>query len=195
MPNLKPGDIKRALTIYEIARLAGASQSIVFRVLNCNKPVAPEIQANILKIVEEPNHRSNMAARGLFQARSGQYSNADVNGSYNIRRKVVPNAFADGIGAVAVQPVRVYTTCQLKVWPNLSIPSDTIPQQQPPVDELTFVKIYSANVNIDRINPWILRSDRIPRRAWLRCVRIQQNMLNPKRDGYSGYARPYLHPR
>jgi putative transposase len=46
--------------------------------------------------------------RGLFRASSGQYINADVNGSYNILRKVVPKAFADGIGAAVVQPVRVY---------------------------------------------------------------------------------------
>ncbi len=46
--------------------------------------------------------------RGLFRARDGRLIQADVNGSYNILRKVVPNAFANGIGAAAVQPVRVY---------------------------------------------------------------------------------------
>ena len=33
--------------------------------------------------------------------------NADVNGSYNILRKVVPTAFAQGIGGVVVRPIRV----------------------------------------------------------------------------------------
>jgi len=46
--------------------------------------------------------------RGLFRASDGRTLQADVNASYNILRKVVPNAFADGIGAAVVQPVRVY---------------------------------------------------------------------------------------
>jgi IS605 OrfB family transposase len=46
--------------------------------------------------------------RGLFRAANGRTIQADVNGSYNILRKVVPNAFANGIGAAVVQPVRVY---------------------------------------------------------------------------------------
>ncbi len=46
--------------------------------------------------------------RGLFRAADGRFINADVNGAYNILRKVIPNAFADGIGAAVVQPVRVY---------------------------------------------------------------------------------------
>lgn len=46
--------------------------------------------------------------RGLFRAGDGRTIQADVNGSYNILRKVVPNAFADGIEAAVVQPVRVY---------------------------------------------------------------------------------------
>ncbi len=33
--------------------------------------------------------------------------NADVNGSYNILRKVVPTAFSQGIGGVVVRPIRV----------------------------------------------------------------------------------------
>ena len=44
--------------------------------------------------------------RGLYRASDGRTLNADVNGSANILRKVVPNAFgADGIEAVAVRPV------------------------------------------------------------------------------------------
>jgi putative transposase len=45
--------------------------------------------------------------RGLFRASDGRLLNADVNGSANIIRKVVPNAFANGIEAVVVSPVRV----------------------------------------------------------------------------------------
>ena len=45
--------------------------------------------------------------RGLFRARDGSTLNADINGAGNIIRKVIPNAFADGIAAVAVPPMRV----------------------------------------------------------------------------------------
>jgi putative transposase len=38
---------------------------------------------------------------------SDQLINADVNGSYNILRKAIPNAFSDGIGSCVVQPRRV----------------------------------------------------------------------------------------
>lgn len=45
--------------------------------------------------------------RGLFKSYNGTLINADVNGSYNIMKKVVPNVFADGIEGVAVHPYRV----------------------------------------------------------------------------------------
>jgi putative transposase len=45
--------------------------------------------------------------RGLFRASTGQCLNADINGAYNILRKVVPNAFGNGIGGVVVHPVRI----------------------------------------------------------------------------------------
>jgi putative transposase len=45
--------------------------------------------------------------RGLFRARGRRYLNADINGAYNILRKVVPNAFGNGIGGVVVHPVRI----------------------------------------------------------------------------------------
>jgi putative transposase len=45
--------------------------------------------------------------RGLFVASDGRRINADVNGSYNIMRKVIPNAFGQGNGieGVVVHPV------------------------------------------------------------------------------------------
>jgi putative transposase len=43
--------------------------------------------------------------RGLFKTNTGRYINADVNASYNIITKAVPNAFAEGIEGVAVHPV------------------------------------------------------------------------------------------
>ena len=45
--------------------------------------------------------------RGLFQSANNMLINADVNGSYNILKKAIPNAFDDGIEGVAVHPYRV----------------------------------------------------------------------------------------
>jgi putative transposase len=45
--------------------------------------------------------------RGLFQAADGRRLNADINGAFNIMRKVVPDAFGNGIGGVVVHPVRI----------------------------------------------------------------------------------------
>lgn len=43
--------------------------------------------------------------RGLYKSKSGNLINADVNGSYNIMRKVVPNVFSDGIEGFRVNPL------------------------------------------------------------------------------------------
>jgi len=45
--------------------------------------------------------------RGMFKSYNGILINADVNGSYNIMKKVVPNAFVNGIEGVAVHPYRI----------------------------------------------------------------------------------------
>lgn len=46
--------------------------------------------------------------RGLYKIRGEKtYINADVNGSYNILRKAVPNAFANGIEGVGVHPIDI----------------------------------------------------------------------------------------
>jgi putative transposase len=45
--------------------------------------------------------------RGLYRAANGRHLNADVNGAYNILRKVLPNAFSKGIAGAAVHPVRL----------------------------------------------------------------------------------------
>ncbi len=47
--------------------------------------------------------------RGLFRASDGRLINADINGAFNIMRKVFPNVFADGIEDVVVHPLRM--TC------------------------------------------------------------------------------------
>ena len=42
--------------------------------------------------------------RGLFISNNGIKINADVNGAYQILKKVIPNAFADGIEGVGLHP-------------------------------------------------------------------------------------------
>ena len=45
--------------------------------------------------------------RGLYRAADGRHINADVNGSYNIMRKVAPDAFAQGSRGCVVHPIRL----------------------------------------------------------------------------------------
>ncbi|MFB8793230.1 MAG: transposase [Microcoleus sp.] len=45
--------------------------------------------------------------RGLYKTSRGRLINADVNGSYNILRKAIPNALCDGIESCVVQPRRL----------------------------------------------------------------------------------------
>ena len=45
--------------------------------------------------------------RGLFKTSKGLLINADVNGSYNILKKAVPNAFVNGIEGLAVNPLKL----------------------------------------------------------------------------------------
>ena len=44
--------------------------------------------------------------RGLFVSKSGKTINADVNGAYQIMKKVVPDAFSEGVEGVGLHPVR-----------------------------------------------------------------------------------------
>lgn len=46
-------------------------------------------------------------ARGLFKSNRDEFINADLNGAYQIIKKVLPNAFADGIEGVGLHPVRI----------------------------------------------------------------------------------------
>ena len=51
--------------------------------------------------------------RGLFKSKNGTKINADINGSANIIRKVIPNAFANGIEGIVVFPRR-FTPFEVK---------------------------------------------------------------------------------
>ena len=54
---------------------------------------------------DPPVFSGKRVKRGLYRAKDGRTLNADVNGSYNILRKAVPDAFGKGIEAPVVAPV------------------------------------------------------------------------------------------
>ena len=56
---------------------------------------------------KENYDKSRRKHRGLFVSNKGIKINADVNGAYQIMKKVFPNAFADGIEGVGLHPIRV----------------------------------------------------------------------------------------
>jgi len=58
-------------------------------------------------ITKHDEYLGKRIKRGLFKSKKGIIINADVNASYNILRKVIPNVFANGIEGVAVHPYRV----------------------------------------------------------------------------------------
>ena len=55
----------------------------------------------------ETNFSGRRIRRGLYRSKDGIIINADVNGSYNIMRKVIPDAFANGIAGVELHPIRL----------------------------------------------------------------------------------------
>jgi putative transposase len=58
-------------------------------------------------ITPAPTFSGKRVKRGLYRAASGRHLNADVNGAYNIIRKVAPDAFAQGSRGCVVHPVRL----------------------------------------------------------------------------------------
>lgn len=59
------------------------------------------------KICKHDKYKGSRIKRGLFKSSNNILINSDVNGSYNILKKAIPNAFAEGIEGVAVHPYRV----------------------------------------------------------------------------------------
>lgn len=59
------------------------------------------------KICKHEEYLGRRIKRGLFRSGNGVLINADVNGSYNIMRKAIPNAFANGIEGLAVNPIKL----------------------------------------------------------------------------------------
>ena len=59
------------------------------------------------KRTEPPTFSGKRIARSWYRAGNGQVIHADVNGSYNIGRKVAPTAFGLGVAGAAVRPRRL----------------------------------------------------------------------------------------
>ncbi|MFX0211432.1 MAG: RNA-guided endonuclease InsQ/TnpB family protein [Candidatus Hodarchaeota archaeon] len=59
------------------------------------------------KIQKHSKYLGKRIKRGLYRSQNGTLLNADVNSAYNILRKVVPNAFAEGIAGVGLHPKQV----------------------------------------------------------------------------------------
>ena len=56
---------------------------------------------------KENYDKNRRIKRRLFQSNKGILINADVNGAYQIIRKVSPNAFANGVEGVGLHPVKL----------------------------------------------------------------------------------------
>lgn len=57
--------------------------------------------------VKENYNKQKRVYRGLFVSKFGKTINADVNGAYQIMKKVVPDAFSKGIEGVGLHPIRL----------------------------------------------------------------------------------------
>ena len=57
--------------------------------------------------IKENYNKNRRKYRGLFVSNNGIKINADVNGSYQIIKKVFPKAFAEGIEGVGLHPFKV----------------------------------------------------------------------------------------
>ncbi|SET18999.1 zinc ribbon domain-containing protein, partial [Anaerobranca gottschalkii] len=57
--------------------------------------------------VKENYNKSRRIHRGLFRSNNGTLINADLNGAYQIMKKVFPNVFSEGIEGVGLHPIRV----------------------------------------------------------------------------------------
>ena len=57
--------------------------------------------------IKENYNKSRRIYRGLFKSNTGKLINADLNGAYQIMKKVFPNVFTEGIEGVGLHPIRV----------------------------------------------------------------------------------------
>ena len=59
------------------------------------------------EVKKHEQYKGKRVKRGLFITEKGIMINADINGSYNIFIKAIPNAFAEGIEGLAVNPLKL----------------------------------------------------------------------------------------
>jgi IS605 OrfB family transposase len=98
-----------------IAMLAYKAQLVGIKVVITEESytsVASFLDGDSLPVYGTPNAKDvkfsgKRVKRGLYRSASGTRFNRDINGSLNIVRKVVPNAFSNGIKGVVVHPVKV----------------------------------------------------------------------------------------
>ena len=57
--------------------------------------------------IKESYNKNRRINRGLFKSNNGTLINADINGSFQIMKKVFPNAYANGIEDLVFNPVKV----------------------------------------------------------------------------------------
>lgn len=57
--------------------------------------------------IRENYNKERRVHRGLFVSNNGKTINADVNGSYQIMKKVVPDAFKDDVDSIGLHPIRL----------------------------------------------------------------------------------------
>jgi putative transposase len=73
-------------------------------------------------IEEQRRYCGRRVYRGLFRSRNGILINSDVNGAYNIMRKVIPNALAEGIEGVVLNPILVrFDSFRTKINKSLAV--------------------------------------------------------------------------
>ena len=91
----------------ELANVWSCSIDYNYRILFEFVDNPEDKQEAIYKKGEKYSFSGNRIKRGLYKSAEGVLINADVNGSLNILRKAIPNAFADGIKGIVVSPVKV----------------------------------------------------------------------------------------
>lgn len=69
--------IKMALTLEEVARLAGVSRSTASRVLNDRPGVRPEVRERVWQVIRQYGYEPNLAARALATHRVEAVAQAD----------------------------------------------------------------------------------------------------------------------
>ena len=56
-------------------------------------------------------YKERRVYRGLFVSNDGKKINADVNGAYQIMKKVIPDAFSKGIEGAGLHPTIINLAC------------------------------------------------------------------------------------